>query len=885
MDTLSESKQSAIRKMRTVRLANELLKRGYNEEEVDKMNRSMLEEEWANIVAAGKDTPPEANSPEHSSDTLFYSSQQNVEQERLAFEQRKYEEEKKERKEREEREERERMKREEREERERMRREEKEEKEREREREERRKREEKEEEERKREFQLKTQQLDIEKARLKHMEEPQRVHDEKRATRRSLASRIKFFNEALKGTIGRMPANNVDLPGYFLTMERLFETVDVDPDVRASILLSNLNEKARTLVSRLTTHQLGSYTELKQILLRENKVSPVLLREQFLTARKAGDETYATLAARLYSTLDYYLQSCNIEKNYENLVHLLCSDMLKEQLPREALHFILSQEKESWMKPDKIADAVDTFLATRYIGGEPSRGHSSAAPHDHHSQKVVQASGSGQAKKIPSSSFRKTEPQVNKDEAYKKGLCYTCGGQGHRSFECGKTKRAEADKKEVKIQACAVTSPEVTVAELGEKVNGLSSSRTTEANTPTPKCVIDTDEFHPRTYVNVNIEGLGPQRALLDSGSEVCCVKRALVEHLQLPIHRQIRVIGMNGQAETAHVVRVHARPVLDGAPGLVNIAPAVRIWMASVEGLSDDVIITPSVMSALQEAATYNVMATQSVPEVEHPTDAPEDSTAEEAQTNDYNTNTNETRGEISKESQGGKTLHPTQNPEVDISGPECVNSNRSEEELPVFLDSDQLVTSPEARTASTEAMAKEQRNCEQLKPCFEQVKLLNNSKFYLKENVLFRRDQIVGHKIEQLCLPQSRIGVVLESAHSAPFSGHMGVKSTMDRIRLSFWFPRLEERVKEHCSSCHVCQLRAPVKVAQRVPIQAIPRNDELPFTAISADCIGPLVPDSDPTLPKPEYNYAIVMVDRFSRWPMAYPLRTLRAEAVCG
>src|SRR6218665_1519525 len=85
------------------------------------MNRSMLEEEWANIVAAGKDTPPEANSPEHSSDTLFYSSQQNVEQERLAFEQRKYEEEKKERKEREEREERERMRREEKEEKERER--------------------------------------------------------------------------------------------------------------------------------------------------------------------------------------------------------------------------------------------------------------------------------------------------------------------------------------------------------------------------------------------------------------------------------------------------------------------------------------------------------------------------------------------------------------------------------------------------------------------------------------------------------------------------------------------------------------------------------------------------------------------------------------------
>ena len=115
MDALPESKQCAIRKMRTVKLANELLKKGYNDKEVDKMSRSMLEEEWANIVAAGKDRPPEANSPEHSSDTLFYSSQQNVEQERLAFEQRKYEEEKKERKEREEREEREQIRREEKE--------------------------------------------------------------------------------------------------------------------------------------------------------------------------------------------------------------------------------------------------------------------------------------------------------------------------------------------------------------------------------------------------------------------------------------------------------------------------------------------------------------------------------------------------------------------------------------------------------------------------------------------------------------------------------------------------------------------------------------------------------------------------------------------------
>jgi transposase InsO family protein len=34
----------------------------------------------------------------------------------------------------------------------------------------------------------------------------------------------------------------------------------------------------------------------------------------------------------------------------------------------------------------------------------------------------------------------------------------------------------------------------------------------------------------------------------------------------------------------------------------------------------------------------------------------------------------------------------------------------------------------------------------------------------------------------------------------------------------------------------------------------------------------------------MPKPEYKYALVIVDRFSRRPMAYPLRSINAKATC-
>src|SRR6218665_997023 len=100
MEGLSEAKQGAIKKMRTVRLVKELIQRGWDEKEVELMGRSQLEDEWAKVVVQGGDTPPEPEgvNTEILRTLAFESSQQTLERERLAFEQRRYEEEKIERK-------------------------------------------------------------------------------------------------------------------------------------------------------------------------------------------------------------------------------------------------------------------------------------------------------------------------------------------------------------------------------------------------------------------------------------------------------------------------------------------------------------------------------------------------------------------------------------------------------------------------------------------------------------------------------------------------------------------------------------------------------------------------------------------------------------------
>src|SRR6218665_3390695 len=133
MEGLSEAKQGAIKKMRTVRLVKELIQRGWDEKEVELMGRSQLEDEWAKVVVQGGDTPPEPEvvNTEILRTLAFESSQQTLEiQEKEEREQRRREEkEERERKEREEEEERELRRKEEKKEREQKEREEKEEKE------------------------------------------------------------------------------------------------------------------------------------------------------------------------------------------------------------------------------------------------------------------------------------------------------------------------------------------------------------------------------------------------------------------------------------------------------------------------------------------------------------------------------------------------------------------------------------------------------------------------------------------------------------------------------------------------------------------------------------------------------------------------------------
>src|SRR6218665_1982776 len=327
MDNLTSNHQETIPNTRRGRLMDLLLEAGVEEEEVEKMNRQQLMERWAGFVAQGHSTPPDEATPPGSR-ILTLTTDVSLERERFEFERQRYLEEKEERRRREEREEAEKVRKEE----ERLRREEREEAEKVRREEERLRREKKEEEEKERDFQIREQQLTLERERLKQAELTALAQQEDRNSKKSLAGRIKFFNDALKGMFGKFPNDPALLPCFFDLIEKQFEAVGVDNDVKASLLLASLSDRAKALTSRLTETQLRDYTALNKFLLKEFRISPIQLRERFVSTRKAPDETYAALASRLRNTLMYYLRSRNIRDSFEDLVSLLCADRIKELL-------------------------------------------------------------------------------------------------------------------------------------------------------------------------------------------------------------------------------------------------------------------------------------------------------------------------------------------------------------------------------------------------------------------------------------------------------------------------------------------------------------------------------------------------------------------------
>ena len=125
------------------------------------------------------------------------------------------------------------------------------------------------------------------------------------------------------------------------------------------------------------------------------------------------------------------------------------------------------------------------------------------------------------------------------------------------------------------------------------------------------------------------------------------------------------------------------------------------------------------------------------------------------------------------------------------------------------------------------------------------------------------------------QVVLPASLRSAVLESLHGGPTGSHFGPEKLLAECRLRFFWDHMEEDVKSFCRQCRRCEGRHPPVPAPRAAMGRLAASE--PFEVVGLDILTGL-----PTTPSGN-KHLLVVVDFFSKWSEAFPLKDLSAASV--
>lgn len=134
------------------------------------------------------------------------------------------------------------------------------------------------------------------------------------------------------------------------------------------------------------------------------------------------------------------------------------------------------------------------------------------------------------------------------------------------------------------------------------------------------------------------------------------------------------------------------------------------------------------------------------------------------------------------------------------------------------------------------------------------------------VKDDLCVNAERNIILKGTQLVIPAKIRKRVVQLAHE----GHQGITKTKSFIRSKVWFPGMDKAVEEEVESCIPCQANTNRSVKEPLSMSELPKG---PWLELSLDFCGPL----------PTGEYILVIVDEYSRYPIAEIIRSTSADCV--
>lgn len=669
-----------------------------------------------------------------------------------------------------------------------------------------------------------------------------------------------------------------------------FESVCMEYNVQQADYMKILRTNARGRLGDLLAElPLGrrDYTYFKTLVHQRFAPSEEAARQAFRSAVLQPGENYIAFASRLEAKMEVWMEAAKI-RTVEQLKDLLVKEQFFQSLPSQLVALVQARNARTLLETAQFADQLALY----------SKGEQDVGRKKEREPNLLIKEGLGRAVYKSRSSpgpFKDTKPRGN---VTSRQGCYHCGETSHFVRQCPKlaSRTVPGWPKTAKIEGCHW---KVGSGNNGEDIPALALLR--GEGKLLPEQQLQTDVSQESSWAEMPRHGLN-----MDLVEKVRnnCIKKAAAGAIGVPMAQRAwletlrnDVVIINGNQVVAGFIDTGSdfssvprsalqEPVkwvgnvtLETYDSVVTHQPVVcmrvrfRAWEGElpilVHSNDDKFLIGADLlyrhvmeMEQLRQGQQKMVTRSKARETAQRKTTGEEDK--EDSSPGAIST------GEpaSSRSSEEGRESTPM------ISQEEDREEQRLAEGMPVYDNSKNF--------------SQAQRECPTLQECCKraenvvsELKGVGACRFVWKQGLLYREFLPRNYSeevqpVSQLVVPKGYRVEVLRVAHDTPFGGHLGIKKTLARISVGFYWPNIAKDVQEYCTTCDVCQRVGYPQDHPKAPLRPFPVVGQV-FQRISIDILGPL--------PKTRRGrqYVLLIVDHASRYVTAFALSSITATQV--